>query len=76
MTDEELVERIRAGEQALFAILRQRHNRRVYRAIWGIVRNESEVEDIVQQTYLNAYAPLNQFAEIQVLDLAASHRGS
>jgi RNA polymerase sigma-70 factor, ECF subfamily len=62
MTDEELVERIRAGEQALFAILMQRHNRRMHRAIRGIVRNEFEVEDVIQQTHLNAYEHLNQFA--------------
>ncbi|HUF17562.1 MAG TPA: RNA polymerase sigma factor, partial [Thermoanaerobaculia bacterium] len=62
MTDEELVERIRAGEHELFSILMERHRRRMYRAIRGIVRRESETEDALQQTYLNAYAHLHQFA--------------
>lgn len=62
MTDEELIERIRAGERALFEILTDRHDRRLRRAIRGIVREESAVEDVVQQTYLSAYAHLDQFA--------------
>lgn len=62
LTDEEVVRRIRDGESALFEILMRRYNQRVYRAIRGIVRDDAEAEDAMQQAYLNAYAHLGQFA--------------
>lgn len=62
MTDEEIVERIIAGEPALFALLMTRYQRRIRRIVQGIVRNVNEIDDLVQQIYLNAYANLDQFA--------------
>src|SRR5512138_188631 len=59
--DSEIVRRVRAGETALFEVLMRRHNPRVYRAIRSILRDESEVEDAMQQTYLRAYAALDEF---------------
>lgn len=59
--DEALVMRIRAGEPLLFELLMRRLNGRVYRAIRSILRNEDEVEDAMQQAYVNAYAHLAQF---------------
>jgi RNA polymerase sigma-70 factor (ECF subfamily) len=61
LSDGEIVERVRAGEKALFEVLMRRHNPRVYRAIRSILRDESEVEDAMQQTYLQAYAALGDF---------------
>lgn len=54
--------RVRGGDRASFAILMRRHNRRIYRAVRSVVRNEAEVEEVMQQAYLNAYAHLDQFA--------------
>jgi RNA polymerase sigma-70 factor (ECF subfamily) len=62
LSDEELVSRVRSGEVALFEVLMRRNNTRVYRAIRGILRDEGEVEDAMQQTYLDAYLKLDQFA--------------
>jgi RNA polymerase sigma-70 factor (ECF subfamily) len=39
----------------------RRHNRLVYRAIRSLLRDEDEVEDVMQQAYLSAYAKLDQF---------------
>lgn len=61
LPDEEIVRRVAAGERDLFEILLRRHNQRIYRAVRGILRNESEVEDVMQQTYINAYRHLDQF---------------
>jgi RNA polymerase sigma-70 factor, ECF subfamily len=61
LPDEEIVERIRAGERALFEILMRRHNQRIYRAAWAIVKDEDEAEDVMQQAYINAYTHLHQF---------------
>ncbi|WP_242342233.1 RNA polymerase sigma factor [Anaeromyxobacter terrae] len=62
LPDLELVRRVQAGERALFELLIRRHNPRVYRAIRALLRDEAEVEDAMQQTYLLAFARLGEFA--------------
>jgi RNA polymerase sigma-70 factor (ECF subfamily) len=63
LPDAELVRRVRAGERALFEILMRRHNQRLYRAARAVLKDEHEVEDVMQQAYFNAYTHLHQFAE-------------
>jgi RNA polymerase sigma-70 factor (ECF subfamily) len=60
--DEEVVRRVRAGELALFELLMRRHNPRVYRAIRSILRDEGDVEDAMQQSYLQAFAGLDGYS--------------
>ncbi len=60
-SDAEVVRRVLAGETALFELLMRRNNPRVYRAIRGILRDEAEVEDAMQQAYLKAYTSLRDF---------------
>jgi RNA polymerase sigma-70 factor (ECF subfamily) len=62
LSDEEVVERVRLGETALFEVLMRRHNTRLYRAVRAVMRDEHEVEDVMQQAYFNAYMHLHQFA--------------
>lgn len=62
LSDAEVVRRIVDGDRALFEVLMRRYNQQVYRAIRGILRNEDEVEDTMQQAYLLAYAHLEEFA--------------
>jgi RNA polymerase sigma-70 factor (ECF subfamily) len=64
LTDDEVVERIRRGEPALFEILMRRYNQRVYRVIRAVLRNEVEVEDVMQQAYLSAFSHLDQFGGV------------
>jgi RNA polymerase sigma-70 factor (ECF subfamily) len=61
LSDEQIVERVVAGQTALFEVLMRRHNERVYRAARAILRDESEAEDVMQQAYVNAYTHLRQF---------------
>ncbi len=61
-TDEQIVGRVLAGEVELFEILVRRHSARLYRATCFILRDTAEAEDAVQDTYLNAYSHLAQFA--------------
>jgi len=61
LSDGELVARILDGEPALFEIVMRRHNQRLYRAARAILQDEAEVEDVLQQAYLNAFAHLDQF---------------
>ena len=61
ITDEEVIGRIRAGEDALFEILMRRHNRRVYRVARAILGSDTEAEDVMQEAYVRAYTHLDQF---------------
>jgi RNA polymerase sigma-70 factor (ECF subfamily) len=61
LTDEQVVDRVRAGDVALFEILMRRHNQRLYRVIRSIIADEAEVEDVMQQAYVNAFEHLHQF---------------
>jgi RNA polymerase sigma-70 factor (ECF subfamily) len=61
LTDEEVVARVRAGDRALYEILMRRHNQRLYRAVRAILRDESEIEDILQEAHLVAYRSLADF---------------
>ena len=61
-TDEEIVDRVRAGETALYEIIMRRYNQRLYRVARAIVRDDSEAEDVMQDAYVRAYAHLDQFA--------------
>lgn len=61
-SDEEIVARVVKGETLLFELLMRRMNQRIYRTIRAILGNDDEVEDVMQQTYLNAYSHLAAFA--------------
>lgn len=61
-TDEEIVERVRAGETALYEIIMRRYNQRLYRVARSILRDDAEAEDVMQDTYVRAYQYLHQFA--------------
>lgn len=61
LSDDEVVRRVRAGEAPLYEVLMRRHNTRVYRAVRSVIREENEVEDVMQQAYVAAFAKLDQF---------------
>jgi RNA polymerase sigma-70 factor (ECF subfamily) len=63
LSDEEVVRRVLAGERQLFEILMRRYNRRLYRVARGIVHDDDEAEDVVQDAYVRAFHHLDQFAE-------------
>jgi RNA polymerase sigma-70 factor, ECF subfamily len=60
-TDDEVLERVRAGDTALFELLMRRHNQQLFRAARAIVGDDAEAEDVVQQAYVHAFAKLHQF---------------
>src|SRR5689334_3766831 len=60
--DEEIVRRVLEGETALYEIIMRRHNQRLYRAARAILRDDSEAEDVLQDTYVRAYQHQGQFA--------------
>src|SRR5215471_15472910 len=62
LSDEEVVRRVLEGETALFEIIMRRYNQRLYRIARGILRDDAEAEDVMQDAYVRAYSHLSQFA--------------
>lgn len=59
--DMALVRRALAREADAFRAIIKTHNQRLYRIARGVVRNNAEAEDIVQEAYLRAFANLAAF---------------
>jgi RNA polymerase sigma-70 factor (ECF subfamily) len=54
-SDGELLELARQGHSDAFSTLVRRHDRYLYRVARSVLRDDNEAEDVVQQTYLQAY---------------------
>lgn len=61
LDDAELVRRARARDEAAVRAITQRYNRRLYRVARSILRDDTEAEDVVQETYVRAIAGLEHF---------------
>lgn len=60
-SDLDLVSRAQARDAGAFPAIMRTHNQKLYRLARSIVRNDSEAEDIVQETYVTAFAHLASF---------------
>jgi RNA polymerase sigma-70 factor, ECF subfamily len=60
-SEAELVQRARNRDEAAIRSIMQSNNRRLYRLARGILRNDSEAEDVVQETYVRAFTHLHDF---------------
>jgi RNA polymerase sigma-70 factor, ECF subfamily len=63
ISDEALVSRVLAGEGVAFDQLMQRYQQQFTRVAWGMVKNESEAQDIVQTAFLNIFRKLDTFQQ-------------
>jgi RNA polymerase sigma-70 factor (ECF subfamily) len=61
LSDECLIEEIRAGHTAAFEFIMRRHNQRLYRVAYSILRDPAEAEDAMQEAYMRAFQFLHQF---------------
>lgn len=59
--DAELVRRARGRDEAAIRSIIKSNNRRLYRLARGILRNDVEAEDVVQETYVRAFTHLDSF---------------
>ena len=57
----ELIERAQTRDKAALRAIMQANNRRLYRLARGILRSDSEAEDVVQETYVRAFTHLDGF---------------
>jgi RNA polymerase sigma-70 factor (ECF subfamily) len=61
LPDQDLVARVVAGRAEAFRVIIQRYNRRLYRVARGVVRDDAEAEDVLQEAYVRAFAALPRF---------------
>ncbi|MDP4149568.1 MAG: sigma-70 family RNA polymerase sigma factor [Bacteroidota bacterium] len=61
LSEGEVINRILAGEKQLFEWIVRRYNQRLFRIGMSLLKDETEVEDAMQATYVKAYEHLRQF---------------
>ena len=59
--DVELVARARAGDRAAFRSLFERYNRRAFGVAFGVVKNQQDAADVVQEAFIKVHRHLDGF---------------
>ena len=59
--DRALVARAQAGDRAAFRTLFERYQRRAYALAFGVVRNQDDALDVVQDAFIKAHRHLDKF---------------
>jgi RNA polymerase sigma-70 factor (ECF subfamily) len=59
--DEQIIERVLAGDAPLYELLVRRYNQRLYRVVRSVLRDDTEAEDVMQEAYWRAYQHLREF---------------
>jgi len=59
--DGDTIKEVLMGDKEKYALLIQKYNQRLYRICKGYIKDESEIEDIMQDTYIKAYENLQLF---------------
>ncbi|MGJ8619883.1 MAG: RNA polymerase sigma factor RpoE [Methylophilaceae bacterium] len=59
--DQVLVERAQAGDKKAFGLLVDKYNRKLARLLSRMIRDQTEVEDVVQESFIKAYRALHNF---------------
>lgn len=61
LSEDALIERARMRDPRAFREITVRHNKRLFRTAWSVLRDHGEAEDVVQDAYLSAFAALDGF---------------
>ena len=56
-----LVQKVQAGDKSAFNLLVSKYHRRVGRLLIRMVKNQEDIEDIVQDTFIKAYRAIGNF---------------
>jgi RNA polymerase sigma factor (sigma-70 family) len=61
VADEEIISKILSGEHRLYEVIIRRYNPRLFRIGMSMVKNDAEVEELMQIAFIKAYENLRQF---------------
>lgn len=61
MDEQELIQRLRNGEEAAFKYLVDNYKERVYNTAIGIVQNAEDAEDVAQEVFIQVYRSIHSF---------------
>ena len=61
LVDQKLVEKAQRGDKRAFGILVEKYHKKLTRLLARMVRDQSEIEDIVQDSFIKAYRAINNF---------------
>lgn len=62
LSDDAIVELVRAGDTAAYELVMRRYNQRLYRVARSILHDADDAEDAVQEAYVRAYFKLESYA--------------
>jgi len=61
LTDESIIDRVLGGHTEEYEILVRRYNQMLYKSAKGILDDEQDIEDAMQEAYIRGYEKLHQF---------------
>ena len=61
LDDHALVARVLDGDRSAFRYIMQRCNQRLFRVARAVIGDDSEAEDVLQESYMRAYHKLDSF---------------
>jgi len=59
--DQQLVERVQRGDKAAFDLLVSKYQRKIFRLLSRLIRDQAEIEDVAQEAFVKAYRALPNF---------------
>jgi len=59
--DQQLVERVQRGDKAAFDLLVVKYQRKIFRLLSRLIRDQAEIEDVAQEAFVKAYRALPNF---------------
>src|SRR5262249_36090039 len=62
LSDEQIVECVRAGQTEAFEVLLRRHNQRVHLTARSVLHDDAEAEEVAQEAWVRAFDHLEQYA--------------
>lgn len=63
MSQSEMILKLKNGDSESFMLLYDKYSNRLFSLAYGMIGNRQEAEDIVQNTFLQAYEKINDFRE-------------
>jgi RNA polymerase sigma factor (sigma-70 family) len=61
ISDEQIISRVLGGERDIYEVIVRRHNVKLYRVAKGILKEDEEIQDVMQEAYMKAFEKLYQF---------------